>query len=87
MENSIESIQKLLIDAFNVNFLEVIDESSRHKHHAAMRNTTEKLTHIYIRIKAPELLGLPRVVQHRRIYHVLQSAMDNGLHAVRIDVI
>lgn len=87
LKNSIESIQKLLRDAFKPEKLDITDESAQHAHHSGMYGNTELLTHIYIRIKATELLGLSRVNQHRKIYAVLQPAIDNGLHAVRIEVI
>ena len=79
-------MQKLLRNAFNVAHLEIIDESAQHAHHAAIRDNSEKLTHINIRIQAAELSGLSRIAQHRAIYAVLQPAIDIGLHAVRIEI-
>ena len=87
LKNSIENIQKLLRDAFNVAQLEIIDESVFHASHTAMRDNSETLTHIHVRIGAPELLGLSRVSQHQKIYDALQPAIDNGLHAIRIEII
>ena len=87
LKNSVESIKKLLCDAFNVEHLEIIDESAFHAQHTAMRNNSETLTHICVRIGAPELLGLSRFSQHLKIYGALQPAIDHGLHAIKIEVI
>jgi BolA protein len=91
MKISILHLESLLSDGFTINFLEIIDESDHHKGHREMKNITDSIadsmTHIYIRIQATELDGLNRVEQHRKIYSILQPAIDSGLHAMRIEVI
>lgn len=87
LKNSIKTIQILMNKAFNATHLEIIDESAMHAHHASMQNNIEAVTHIHIRIQTPELSGLPRIAQHQGVYSALQPAIDNGLHAVRIEII
>lgn len=87
LKNSIESINKLLHDNLNIQFLEVVDESAEHAGHAGVRDSFEMLTHVCVRICAAELLVLSRVARHRKLYSILQPAIDNGLHAIRFDVL
>lgn len=87
MNISILHLENLLRDCLTIGFLDIYDESAQHKGHREMKNVTDSLTHIYIRIQAPELDGLSRIEQHRKIYSLLQPAIDSGLHAIRIEVI
>lgn len=87
MKISILHLESLLKDGLTIEFLDISDESDRHKGHGEMKNVTDSLTHVYIRIQATELDGLSRIEQHRKIYSILQPAIDNGLHAIRIEVI
>jgi BolA protein len=87
MKISISVIESLLCEALTVSFIEIIDESDRHKGHLEMKYSTDSLTHVVIRIQAHELHGLSRIEQHRKIYTILQPAIDSGLHAIRIEVL
>lgn len=87
MKISILHLERLLRDCLTIELLDISDESARHKGHREMKNITDSMTHIYIRIQATELDGLSRVEQHKKIYSVLQPAIDSGLHAMRIEVI
>lgn len=87
LKNSIESINKLLRDSLKIEFLEIIDESAKHAGHGAMRYSTEALTHIWIRISAAALTKMSRIEQHRKLYAILQPAIDSGLHAIRFEIL
>ncbi len=65
--------------------LEVIDESAQHAGHAGAAPGGE--THYRLRIKSAQLAGLSRVEQHRKVYTILASELQNGLHALAIEVI
>ena len=66
--------------------LEVLDESGDHAGHAGA-NGTGFGTHFRVRIKAPAMAGKPRVAQHRLVYDALQEFIDQGVHALAIEVL
>lgn len=66
--------------------LEVIDESAAHAGHAGS-NGTGFGTHFRVRIAAPIFEGKSRVARHRVVYDSLQHFIDQGLHALAIEVL
>ena len=44
-------------------------------------------THFRVRIESPVFTGKSRVARHRLVYDALQEYMDQGLHALAIEVI
>lgn len=66
--------------------LEVIDESAAHAGHAGA-NGTGFGTHFRVRIASPLFTGRSRVAQHRLVYDSLRDFMDQGLHALAIEVL
>lgn len=66
--------------------LEVLDESAAHAGHAGA-NGTGFGTHFRVRISSPLFTGKPRVAQHRLVYDALQEFIDQGVHALAIEVL
>ena len=66
--------------------LEVLDESAAHAGHAGA-NGTGFGTHFRVRIASPLFDGKPRVARHRLVYDSLQDFIDQGLHALAIEVL
>lgn len=66
--------------------LEVLDESSAHAGHVGA-NGTGFGTHLRVRISSPLFTGKPRVAQHRLVYDALQDFLDQGVHALAIEVL
>ncbi|WP_260673698.1 BolA family protein [Comamonas aquatica] len=66
--------------------LEVIDESGAHAGHAGA-NGTGFGTHFRVRITSPLFEGKSRVARHRVVYDSLQHFIDQGLHALAIEVL
>lgn len=66
--------------------LEVLDESEAHAGHAGA-NGTGFGTHFRVRIASPFFTGKPRVAQHRLVYDALQEFIDQGVHALAIEVL
>ena len=67
-------------------FLEVIDESAAHAGH--MGATAEGVgSHFRVRIASPAFEGKSRVARHRLVYDALQVFIDQGVHAIAIDVL
>ena len=66
--------------------LEVIDESAAHAGHAGA-NGTGFGTHFRVRIACDAFAGKSRVARHRLVYDCLQAFIDQGLHALAIEVL
>lgn len=66
--------------------LEVLDESYQHAGHAGA-NGTGFGTHFKVRISSPQFTNLTRIQCHRLVYDALQDFIDQGLHALVIEVV
>ena len=66
--------------------LEVIDESAAHAGHTGA-NAEGYGTHFRVRIAAPAFAGKNRVARHRLVYDALQNFIDQGLHALAIEIL
>ena len=66
--------------------LEVLDESYQHAGHAGA-NDTGVGTHFRVRISSPQFTNMARVQCHRLVYDALQDFIDQGLHALAIEVV
>lgn len=67
-------------------FIEVIDESAAHAGHVGV-NDSGFGTHFRVRIQSDIFTGKSRVSRHRLVYDALQEFIDQGLHALAIEVI
>jgi len=66
--------------------LQVIDESSQHGGHVGA-NAEGFGSHFRVRIASPQFDGLTRIAKHRLVYDALQDFIDQGLHALAIELI
>jgi len=66
--------------------LEVIDESADHAGHTGA-NAEGFGTHFRVRIASPAFAGKNRVAKHRLVYDAMQNFIDQGLHALAIDIV
>ena len=64
----------------------MIDESAAHAGHAGA-NAQGFGTHFRVRIASPRFAGKTRVARHRLVYDALQDFIDQGLHALAIEII
>ena len=80
------AIEKQLQQRLNPTSLEVIDESAAHAGHAGA-NAEGFGTHFRIRIASPAFAGKNRVARHRLVYDAMQNFIDQGLHALAIEIV
>ena len=80
------NMQELLQRTLNPTQLEVIDESGLHAGHVGA-NGTGFGTHFRVRIASPMFEGKSRVARHRLVYDSLQAFIDNGAHAIAIEIL
>ena len=78
-------IEQRLIERLNPTYLEVVDESALHAGHSGA-NPEGFGSHFRIRIASPGFAGLGRVQCHRLVYDCLQNFIDQGLHALAIEI-
>ena len=81
-----EKITRQLTERLAPSKLEVIDESADHAGHVGA--SAEGFgTHVRVRIASPAFAGKTRVAKHRLVYDALQNFIDQGLHALAIEII
>ncbi|MEP6971234.1 MAG: BolA family protein [Betaproteobacteria bacterium] len=80
------AIKQRLRERLSPTTLEVVDESYQHAGHAGA-NDSGVGTHFRVRIGAPQFAQKPRVQCHRLVYDALQDFIDQGLHALAIEVV
>jgi BolA protein len=86
MEITAPAIEQCLRERFTPQQLEVLDESYQHSGHVGA-NGTGVGTHFRVRIQCQQFDGQTRVACHRLVYDALHEFIDQGLHALAIEVI
>lgn len=79
-----ESITAKLTEVFTPELLKIQDESFKHAGHNAAAQKGG--THFHIHMVSSHLTGLTRVQQHRWVYEVLSEEIEQGVHALRLDL-
>ena len=82
----VSEIEQQLKALLKPTLLEVIDESAAHAGHAGA-NAQGFGSHFRIRIASPEFAGKSRVARHRLVYDAMQNFIDQGLHALAIEIV
>ena len=80
------AIERQLSERLQPTYLEVFDESADHAGHAGA-NAEGYGTHFRVRIASPAFAGKNRVAKHRLVYDAMQNFIDQGLHALAIDIV
>ena len=79
-------IEQRLQAAFSPSPLDVVDDSYRHRNHAAMKGLEEAgETHFNVKIVSEVFAGKSRVQMHQMVYAVLEEPLTTGVHALAID--
>jgi len=86
MNITAQSVREQLSKQLQPTFLEVLDESAQHTGHSGS-NGTDEGTHFRVRIASAQFTGIARVAKHRLVYDALQEFIDQGLHALAIEVV
>ncbi|KAF9175636.1 hypothetical protein BGX21_006975 [Mortierella sp. AD011] len=79
------SIRNTLTDLLKPTSLEIINDSSKHAHHSAMRGVTSKETHFRVNVVSEEFAGKSTMQRHRLIYGALNKEFEAGLHALSLN--
>ena len=81
-----QKIHARLLERLQPTELRVIDESADHAGHVGA-NESGQGTHMRVCIASPMFVGIGRVQRHRLVYDALQDFIDQGLHALAIELI
>jgi len=77
-----ERIVARLTEALDPVFLDVVDESDRHRGHAGAREGGG--THYRVRVVSARFAERTRVERHRLVYDLLTAEFADGLHALAL---
>jgi BolA protein len=80
------AIEQTLVVALQPSQLVVLDESAAHAGHSGA-NAEGHGTHFRVRIASAAFTGKTRIAKHRLVYDALQIFIDQGLHALAIEII
>ncbi|PIE14577.1 MAG: BolA family transcriptional regulator [Rhodobacterales bacterium] len=82
--SKVAEIRGALEAAFQVQEIEVVNESQRHAGHAGDDGSGE--SHFAVRLRAPELAGMSRVARHRAVHKALGDELVGSIHALALDL-
>jgi BolA protein len=82
----VKEIEQQLQARLHPTQLEVLDESAAHAGHSGA-NAQGFGSHFRIRIASPAFEGKSRVACHRLVYDAMQNFIDQGLHALAIEIV
>lgn len=82
----VRAIEQQLNARLSPTLLEVLDESANHAGHAGA-NAQGFGSHFRVRIASPAFAGKSRVACHRLVYDAMQNFIDQGLHALAIEIL
>jgi len=85
-EHMAAAMQECLQVALHPTQLQVLDESYKHHGHAGA-NGSGFGSHFRIRIQAPGFIGKTRIEQHRLVYDALRIFIEQGVHALAIEIL
>ena len=81
-----QEIEQQLRNKLQPTRLEVLDESASHAGHSGA-NAQGFGSHFRVRIASPAFAGKSRVACHRLVYDAMQNFIDQGLHALAIEIV
>ena len=80
----LKRIRKKLSDNFEVDLLDVIDESESHRGHAGFQEGGE--SHFRVRLVSAEFKGLSRIARHRAVHAAIGKELLAEIHALALDL-
>ena len=82
----VREIEQQLMARLQPTVLEVLDESAAHAGHSGA-NAQGFGSHFRVRIASAAFEGKTRVACHRLVYDAMQNFIDQGLHALAIEIV
>ena len=76
-------IKKKLTNKFEIEYLEIVDNSNKHKSH---KHFSPGKFHLHLKIKSIYLNSLPRINAQKMIMKTLEEDLKSKLHALEISI-
>mgnify|MGYP000013365013 CR=1 FL=1 len=86
MNISADQLELALQEKLQPFALDIVDESAAHAGHSGSDGTGQG-THFRVRVGSPRFDGQSRVACHRLVYDSLQPFIDQGVHAIAIEIV
>ena len=83
MENYFKDIEKKLREKINIEKLEIIDNSSKHKGHKFF---SKNKYHLHLKIKSLYLKSLTRLSAQKTVMNILKDDLKTKIHALEISI-
>lgn len=80
----LQQMQSLLQKSLQPTFLEIIDDSEKHKNHAGAAGG---MGHYTIKIGSQHFVGKSLVDIHRMVYSALGNMLETDIHALKINIV
>ncbi len=77
-----EEIRENLLSALAPEYLEIVDDSEKHRGHAGYREGGE--SHFHVTIRAEAFKGLSRIERHRAVHAALGKDLVGRIHALAL---
>ena len=77
-------IKEKLSEKFEVDQLDVIDESESHRGHAGFQEDGE--SHFRVRLVSADFKGLSRIARHRAVHAAIGKELLIEIHALELDL-
>ncbi len=81
-----KALQSRIADKLGSQRVQVIDESAQHAGHAASSGALTG-THFRVRVDKAAFTCTSRVERHRLVYDAVQDYLDQGVHALAIEIV
>ncbi|KAK9324676.1 bola-like protein [Lipomyces orientalis] len=81
-----DKIRSALTQSLKPTYLKIYNDSHKHAHHAAMRDSVSKETHFRLEIVSEAFEGKRLPMRHRLIYQMFSKEMnaEGGIHAMQL---
>lgn len=79
-----DSIQEKVQTSLKPVSLDIVDESSKHAGHAAMKGLPAGETHFRLSIVSPDFEGLTTIKRHKLVYKALAEELAGPVHALSL---
>ncbi len=77
-------IRAALSANFDIQHLEVIDESEAHRGHSGYQEGGQ--SHFRVCIRSPDFAGLTRIARHRAVHSAIGAQMMGQIHALTLEI-
>lgn len=83
-----KEIETRLKEKFDPSFLQVMNESEKHRGHAnGPKGEDLAETHFFVKMMSSFFKNLSRLERHRQVYQILADLMPTPIHALRLELL